>query len=155
MKKSDKKFKEARRRSLHKTTDKIPLTLTHDRHIIKAVEPVWLNNMGKMFARYTNKSPVARSVRVSNTGIREIDFELRSYFQHIEDNKYKCLICNSTVIKKYDDGFVFFNEDGYLHRKQMRKGYFACNILKTKTKTIKTKHIGHYKPEDNSFLMIE
>lgn len=154
MTKSDAKFKEAQRRRRNKILNRVPMSFK-SRHIMKGVEPIIINNFGLLFAKHTNNYPNARGVRVNNTGNRAIDFDLRSYFQHIKGKEYKCMICNSKVIKKHD-AFVFFNEDNTLHRKKFtKKGYFVCRIMKSVSDKPRVKHIGRFKPQDNTFMVIE
>ncbi len=92
-------------------------------------------------------------------GIKQYNYVRKSFFEQIENNKYKCLICNSVVDKKIHGGYdVFVNPDGKHHRVPISKYRhigMICAFDTNPTKTKKTNHIGHSKPEDNSFMTIE
>ena len=148
-----KQIKGSNQRKINKKISSVmPMSFQSDRNIIKAVNPVYRCSLPFILSKYKNTAVNYRYVKVNNTGDKKIDFEKRSFFTHIKKNEYKCLICNSYVKKI---SFCYVNLDNKMHRRQLNKGEFICNIMKTESiKVDRVRRKVKYIPTDNTFMTI-
>ena len=149
----NKQIKGSNQRKINKKISSVmPMSFQSDRNIIKAVNPVYRDSLSTLLSKYKNTRINYRYVKVNNTGYRKIDFEKRSFFIHIKENEYKCLICNSYVKKI---GVSYRNLDNKIHRKHLKKGEIVCNIMKTESiKVDRVRRKVKYIPTDDTFMTI-
>lgn len=128
------------------------------RYVIGSNVPPTLSNL--MFLHINNYHMNSRLVLDESTRYDyNKKYERKSFFVKVSGNRYKCLICNSYVKRvMIDDLEVFQNPNGENHRQKLRKnqekGVICIFNHKTRRKK-REKHIGHMKPNDNSFMTIE
>ena len=147
----NKQIKGSNQRKINKKISSV-MPMSFDRNIIKAVNPVYRDSLSTLLSKYKNTRINYRYVKVNNTGYRKIDFEKRSFFIHIKENEYKCLICNSYVKKI---GVSYRNLDNKIHRKHLKKGVIVCNIMKTESiKVDRVRRKVKYIPTDDTFMTI-
>lgn len=155
---SDKKLKNRKISDLHKKAiNHAPIPFI-DRHIMKAIEPVFEPTLNKFLFKLNNFHKESRLVKIEHdkNGIKEYTYERKKFFKKDEDGKWKCLICNSDVINTpYRFRNLDFSKHRIRHNLSGGKTFVFCNIDRTITQKEKVKHIGRYKPEDNGFLMVE
>lgn len=141
-----------------KSKTPLPNSKRDQRYVIGSNIPPTLSNL--MFVHINNFHMNSKLVLDESTRYHQDKvYERKSFFVQVKDDEYKCLICNSYVKKVMIDNLeVFQNPNGENHRQKLYKNQergVICVFDTTPTKTEKKKHIGHMKPNDNSFMTIE